>query len=269
MGDVNKTSAPAAPQRNPPRLEKQLQAASKSLNEEIKEISTVLKQFAKTLTDLAEKNEDVRNSLSELKQNNTEVLKHLSQHTTQIAALETENAKLFKQVNFLTEQVIQQDQYSRKDIVIMTGLSYEEGESQEELTTSVIKVLNRTTGNSLNLTNRDFIAIHRNRINLNSNRPPTVTIKFIRFTDKDAMFTKLVFAKRKELYPDIKLHHGLCPGLIEERNKISNHENVKFCRYDGANRFFTVCIVTPGKPDRFLNRIRSLEHFNSEMSKLE
>ena len=31
MGDVNKTSAPAAPQRNPPRLEKQLQAVSKSL----------------------------------------------------------------------------------------------------------------------------------------------------------------------------------------------------------------------------------------------
>jgi septal ring factor EnvC (AmiA/AmiB activator) len=127
MGDVNK---PSAQTRNPSRTEKQLLAASKSQNEEIREMSSVLKSFAKTLNDLAEKNEDVRNSLSELKQNNAEVLKHLSQHITQIAALEMENAKLFKQVKFLTEQVIQQDQYSRKDIVIMTGLIYEEGESR-------------------------------------------------------------------------------------------------------------------------------------------
>jgi hypothetical protein len=226
-------------------------------------MSSVLKSFAKTLNDLAEKNEDVRNSLSELKQNNAEVLRHLSQHTTQIAALETENAKLFKQVKFLTEQVIQQDQYSRKDIVIMTGLTYEEGESQEELATSVTRILNQSTGNSLNLTKRDFIAIHRNRINLNSDRPPTVTIKFLRFTDKDAMFTKMAFAKRKAIYPYIKLHHGLCPGLIEERNKISNHENVKFCRYEGANIFFTVCVVFSGKLDRFYNRIRNYEHLHT------
>ena len=174
-------------------------------------------------------------------------------------------AKLFKQVKFLTEQVIQQDQYSRKDIVIMTGLRYEEGETQEELAASVIGVLNRTTGNSLNLNKRDFIAIHRNQIKLNSNRPPTVTIKFIRFTDKEALFTKLAFDKRKELYPHIKLHHGLCPGLIEERNKISAHENVKFCRYEGANRYFTVCVVASGKPDRFYNRIRNFEHLQSAM----
>ena len=266
MGDVNK---PSTQTRNPSRTEKQLLAASKSQNEEIREMSSVLKSFAKTLNDLAEKNEDVRNSLSELKQNNAEVLKHMSQHTTQIAALEMENAKLFKQVKFLTEQVIQQDQYSRKDIVIMTGLIYEEGESQEELATSVTRILNQSTGNSLNLTKRDFIAIHRNRINLNSDRPPTVTIKFLRFTDKDAMFTKIAFAKRKEIYPHIKLHHGLCPGLIEESDKISNLENVKFCRYEGANRYFTVCVVVSGKPDRFYKRIRNYEHLHIEVSKSE
>ena len=261
---------------NSSRIASQLKAASKSTNEEIKEISNVLKSLAKTLNnlseknseagkalaDLQEKNSDVRDSLAEIKQNNTEVLKHLNQHATQIAALQTENAKLGKQVKMLTEQVIQQDQYSRKDIVIMTGLhyDYEEDESSEELAQSVTNVLNRVTGNKLNLTDRDFVAIHRNRIDKSSDRPPTVTIKFLRYSDKDKLFDRAALSKRKEIFPHIKLHHGLCPGLIEERNKISAISGVKFVRYDGANRHFTVCFMKNGEPDRFFNRIRNFEH---------
>lgn len=264
----------------PDRLAAQLKTASTSHSEEIKEISNVLKSLNKTLNELSDKhteagrtleelhrkNEDVRTTLGEIKQDNAEVLKNLTQHTQQIAALEEQNTKLFEQVRLLTEQVTQQDQYSRKDIVIMTGLSYDEGESPDELARSVINVLNRISGNSLNLTKRDFIAIHRNRIDKNSPRPPTVTIKFIRFSDKDAMFTKNAFLLRKNAFPQIRLHHGLCPGLIEERNNISKLDIVKFCRYEGANRHFTVCVSIEGQPDKFYNRIRNLKHFKTAVN---
>ena len=115
-------------------------------------------------------------------------------------------------------------------------------------------------GNKLNLTDRDFVAIHRNRIDKSSDRPPTVTIKFLRYSDKDKLFDRAALSKRKEIFPHIKLHHGLCPGLIEERNKISAISGVKFVRYDGANRHFTVCFMKNGEPDRFFNRIRNFEH---------
>ena len=248
------------------RLASQLKTASASQDEEIKEISNVLKSLYKMLNDLSDKHSEAGKTLEDLHRKNEDVLKHLTHHAKQIAALEEENGKLYSQVKFLTEQVIQQDQYSRKDIVIMTGLSYSEGESPQELTQSVANVLNRITGNNLNLTKRDFVAIHRNKIDKNSSRPPTVTIKFIRFSDKDELFTKMAFTRRKEAFPQIKLHHGLCPGLIEERNKISNLDGVKFCRYDGANRHFTVCVSTTGQPDKFYNRIKSSEHFKKVLN---
>ena len=233
----------------------------KSLNKTLNELSEKHAEAGRTLEDLHRKNEDVRTTLVEIKQDNAEVLKNLTRHTQQITALEEQNTKLSGQVKLLTEQVIQQDQYSRKDIVIMTGLSYDEGESPDELARSVINVLNRISGNSLNLTKRDFIAIHRNRIDKSSPRPPTVTIKFIRFSDKDAMFTKKAYLLRKDAFPQIRLHHGLCPGLIEERNNISKLDMVKFCRYEGSTRYFTVCVSIEGQPDKFYNRIRNMEHF--------
>ena len=245
---------------------KEISNVLKSLNKTLNELSEKHTEAGRTLEDLHRKNEDVRNTLGEIKQDNADVLKHLTQHTQQIAALEEQNAKLYDQVKFLTEQVVQQDQYSRKDIVIMTGLSYTEGESPDELARSVTNVLNRITGNTLNLSERDFIAIHRNRIDKNSTRPPTVTVKFIRFSDKEAMFTKKAFLIRKDVFPMIKLHHGLCPGLIEERNNICKLDLVKFCRYDGANRYFTVCVSSEGQPDKFYNRIRNLEHFKNAIN---
>ena len=67
------------------------------------------------------------------------------------------------QVNLLIEQVIHRDQYSRWDIVIMEGLVYRDGERTEELTASVVQVLTKITVNQLKLTDRDFVAVHRNK----------------------------------------------------------------------------------------------------------
>ena len=198
------------------------------------------------------------------------VLGQLTTHSHQISQLEEENCRLNNEVRILKEKVNDQDQYSRKDIVILTGLKYTDEESQTELNRAVLDILNKISGNGLILNSRDFVAIHRNRRNLNNGRPPTITIKFLRFSDKDAMFTKRARATLKQQYSHIKLHHGMSPGYIDIRNKLSECDSVKFVRYEGANRFFTVC-VSPGNgdPDVFLNRIRNVQHYIAEFDKVK
>ena len=79
------------------------------------------------------------------------------------------------------------------------------------------------------------------------------------------MLTKRARATLKQLYKHIKLHHGMCPGYIDIKNKLSECDSVKFVQYEGANGFLTVC-VSPGNgdPDIFLNRIRNVQHYNTE-----
>jgi hypothetical protein len=70
------------------------------------------------------------------------------------------------------------------------------------------------------------------------------------------------------LYPDVRLHHGLCPGFIEIRNELSKVNNVKFVNYVGANRYFTVCVTDPhGGDDKFYNRIQNVAQLVNEMEK--
>ena len=57
--------------------------------------------------------------------------------------------------------------------------------------------------------------------------------------------------------------------MIDIRSAIASEQFVKFVKYDGANRFFTVCVKKTGKPDIFLTRIRNLEHFKTELIKCD
>ena len=72
-------------------------------------MSTVLTNIMKRLNDLTAKNADISQNLADLNDKTSEVLKLLSTHSDQIAILQTENERLSKQVNQLTEQVIKQD----------------------------------------------------------------------------------------------------------------------------------------------------------------
>ena len=83
------------------------------------------------------------------------------------------------------------------------------------------------------------------------------------------MFTKSARATLKQLFSHIKLHHGMSPGNIEIRNELSDIENVKFVRYEGCNRHFTVCMKSKNssEPDKFYNRIRNVPQLIAETSK--
>ena len=210
--------------------------------------------------------EKLDKKMDDLLSKNKEVLDSLKVNCENIARLQDENVKLKKEVATINEQMIRLDQYSRKDILIMTGVEYNESESDEELASKVTNILNRISGMSLNV--RDFIAIHRNGRTIRNNRPPTVTVKFLRFTDKDVIFTRRSLINCRSMYSHVKLHHGLCPGLIDIRNKLAQVDKVKFARFDGGNRFFTVCVIN-GDDDVFFKRIQNVAQLEVEMAKLE
>ena len=237
-----------------------------------KKLEKLIVDLNSRLDNLATKStvSDLCDKVDTLLEKHDDVLGQLTAHSQQISQLEEENCRLNNEVKVLKEKVNDQDQYSRKDIVILTGLKYTEEESQTELNKAVLDILNKISGNGVILNSRDFVAIHRNRRNVNNNRPPTITIKFLRFSDKDAMFTKRARATLKQHYSHIKLHHGMSPGYIDIRNKLSECDSVKFVRYEGANRFFTVCVSSGnGDPDIFLNRIRNVQHYIAEFDKVK
>ena len=187
-----------------------------------------------------------------------------------IEQLKVENKKLKSEVKCLTEDMVRVDQYSRKGVMTVTGLSYDDTETQESLESTVVGMFNalspspgRTSFNKY-----DFVAIHRNGKNSKPGRngglrPPTATVKFLRYTDKDMFFSKTANARRKQTYPGVGFHHNLCPRLIEEQKIISGHNDVKFVQFMGATRWFSVCLNC----DKFLNYIRSYEHFITELEK--
>ena len=210
----------------------------------------------------------IRDQNDEIIANQKSFLERLDSNSANIEQLQLENTELKSRVDLLNEKFIKLDQYSRKDVAIMTGLSFTEGETQHELEENVVDIINQVTGK--NMTIRDYAAIHRNGRRIKNNgRPPSVTIKFLRFYDKDVLFMKSSIAKRKRVYRGINFHHCLSEGMIAIQNKIAANDSVKFVNYMGANRYFSVCIKRSGKDDIFLNRIESVQHFNVELDKLD
>ena len=146
------------------------------------------------------------------------------------------------------------DQYSRKDVMIMTGVEWTSGETQQELYNIVTGILNKATSKRL-FSNNDFIAIHRNNTKKNNGRPPTITVKFIRFSDKDLFFNKT--SRNVLAEQGIRVHHNLCPRMIAEQNLIKQHPGVKYVNYIGPSRHFSVKM----NDDEFHNFIKSYKHF--------
>ena len=212
---------------------------------------------------------DIKKQNDRILTNQDEFLRKIEQNTNDINDLKVENAELKNKICVLDEKLIRLDQYSRKDVVIMTGLAFSPGENKYELENDIIQIISSITGKQFNT--NDFSAIHRNGIKVKENgRPPSITLKFIRFQDKDMLFDKNVIKKRQTMYRDIKFHHCLSEGMIAIQNSIKDHEAVKFVNYLGSSRHFSVCIKKFGNADSdiFINRIQSYDHFIVELNKV-
>ena len=79
--------------------------------------------------------------------------------------------------------------------------------------------------------------------------------------DKDRLFTKTANATRKAELDHVKYHHALCPAFTEIKNQLEGLADVKFVRYGGPGRFFTVCRKVKDEDDKFYDRISSTAQY--------
>lgn len=152
------------------------------------------------------------------------------------------------------------EQYSRKDVVIMTGFPQQEEETQENLQRQVLGLLNAVKPPRYqDFTLKDFSAIHRNGKGKN-NRPPSITIKFLRLHEKDLFFAKPV----KQLIRNkrVNIFHSLCQAMIDEMKGIERHDLVNYVYYSGPARHFVVKLNCGD----YLNYIRNYNEFVTNLS---
>ena len=149
------------------------------------------------------------------------------------------------------------DQYSRKAVMIVTGLRYEE---DEDVGAHVCKCLNHIMPNA-QLTMKDFVAVHRNGKSRGEGfRPPSITVKFLRYWEKDRFFCKRAIDNRKLMYKGVNFHHNICTDLIAMQKQLQSCEEVKFARYE-AGGYFTVCMYDGPDDVKFVNRVKTFEQF--------
>ncbi|KAL5264172.1 hypothetical protein ACHWQZ_G005301 [Mnemiopsis leidyi] len=72
-----------------------------------------------------------------------EILAKLQQNTQDVKDLKMENQKLKSRLATTEEELNRAEQYSRKDVLIITGLGFEDNETDKQLQTSVIVRFNR------------------------------------------------------------------------------------------------------------------------------
>ena len=207
--------------------------------------------------------DDINTKLDRILCNQDDMIKTLSQNQLRIQKLEEENVELRGTVNVLEENLTRLHKYSRKGVMIVTGYTKLLNEDPVMLRSNVVGMLNKVLTPEKHLNLRDFVDIHRNSKVGKNGKPPTITVKFIRYTDKNLFFNRESIKDRRTRLPGINFFHNMCKALIEEQGKISKHSHVKFVRYEGDNRHFSVCMVYDNNIS-FLNYIQNYKHFCSK-----
>ena len=90
-------------------------------------------QLKQLILELRDSNKHITAQNEQILANQTAMLKRLDKNTEDISSLKTENKKLNDKLNVFEEKFIKLDQYSRKDVAILTGLQFTQGETQSTL----------------------------------------------------------------------------------------------------------------------------------------
>ena len=150
-----------------------------------------------------------------------------------------DNKNVARRVDALETEVRNLDQYSRKDVVILTGMPLDDPdtETEEELVRKVLDTFHFVNP-SLPLSYKDFSAIHRNGRKGKNGRPPSITVKFLRLHEKSKFMT--LEAKRKFKVKNLNVFHAQAPRTIIEQDLIKNAENTEYVFYSGSVEHFVV-----------------------------
>lgn len=173
----------------------------------------------------------------------------------------TENMKhVERRVDVLETEMRVIDQYSRKDVMILTGLPLHDPdeETEEELASKVLDAF-RFVNPSLPMTYKDFSAIHRNGRRGKNGKPPSVTVKFLRLHEKAKFMTRE--AKRKFKAKDLNVFHALAPRTIAEQDLIKNSESCDYVFYSGPQEHFVVKL----KCNHYLKYVKDANDYQNKL----
>ena len=132
-----------------------------------------------------------------------------------IEELRGEVSSLNEKRNSITEQVDQQEQYSRRNRLLIHGIAERNHDNTDDLALEIFR-----EKLDIELTQRDLDRTHRiGKNDKRSNRPRPVIVKFIRYNDR-----KKIFSKKKQLKNSgisiteslTKLRMGKLPKTREE-----------------------------------------------------
>ena len=172
-----------------------------------------------------------------------------------------ENKNVARRVDVLEGEVRALDQYSRKDVLILTGMPLDDPntETEEELVSKVLETF-RFVNPSMPLTYKDFSAIHRNGKKGKNGKPPSITVKFLRLHEKSKFMSRE--AKRKFKAKNLNVFHAQAPRTIAEQDLIKNSEDTEYVFYSGPVEHFVVKLTC----GHYLKYVRDYNDFDNKLN---
>jgi len=182
----------------------------------------------------------------------------------EINKLKTDVANRDRTISDLQDRTLGLEEYSRRSTVTLTNVPYSENEN---LGVKVIQLINQTKilTDGLDL---DYVShVHRNKrwtaVIKPEDKPPTVTLQFVRAMDKDIIMENK--SKWKAAHGSgvgkVNILHAMCPRIYNEMKALNAHKDVDFADYRGHLRHFAVKM----NDTTWVKNIRGLQHLKQEI----
>jgi len=194
-------------------------------------------------------------------------VRRLMEAEQMIGQLKSENEQNQRETSALRERVEQLEGYSRRSTMIMTGLPYNEDENLEK---EVCEIINEAKVYKDFEIDQSYVSnVHRNgRFDPNKEKPPSVTVVFVRSMDKDRLFRgKGKFkanlngeGKRFGKFGKVNIHHAMSEGTRQQKRRLEAFDEVEWVDYRGVTQGFAVKMVN----EQFHRGIQGVNDFMSK-----
>lgn len=166
-------------------------------------------------------------------------------------------------ISDLTTRSLNLEEYSRRNTVTLTNVPFTEG---EDVPVKVCQIINEVNvlpdGLDLSYISHAHRNVRYGTVLKEGDRPPTITLQFVRSMDKDLLMDNK--SKWKDAHGKgkgtINILHALSPYLYNEMKNMTAHEDVEYVDYRGHLKHFAVKM----RKGVMYKKIRCLAHLIQE-----
>ena len=212
---VNKLALAGDVETNPgPTIEEQLSAMNCLLTSKFKELGADMANITSALQSLQDTVSEVKNTVGELK----EQLREL-EHRQETLQLDLDSAYeatcvLRDRVDYLDEKLESQEQYSRRENIILHGIKEGANEDYGDMRKKVVEILNNSV-KTKHWEEADILRAHRLGRQNSTGKRPTI-VRFVQFMDK-----LTVLRARQDLrQADVGVSNDHTPRQREQLNRL-------------------------------------------------